>query len=95
MLWVGALVFVLTAGAITLLGFRRYFRNRWVYHEDWSGSADAVHTEALVTKMKLGAGNHTVSVFETNGKNRVLIEGPATDSERKRLLRYLKAEGFI
>jgi hypothetical protein len=95
MLSVGALTLVLAVAAIMLIGFRRYYRERWIFQGDWETSTPSNQPEVLVTKMKMGAGNHTVSVFESEGKNRVLIEGQASDREKKRLLRYLKSEGFI
>ena|GEM_PF-6025531 len=98
MLSVGALTLIVFVAAITLIGFRRYYRERWTFQGNWSESSSSSPcpvSESLITKIKMGSGNNTVSVFETNGKSHVLIEGPASDKEKKRLLRYLKSEGFI
>lgn len=95
MLSVGALTLVIAVAAITLIGFRRYLRERWIYQENWAASPTPEKSDALVAKMKVGSNNNTVSVFESGGKSHVLIEGHASEQEKKRLLRYLKSEGFI
>lgn len=95
MLTIGTVALLVAVGSITLIGFRRYYRERWTFQGDWSAPSPSQQPESLVTRMKMGSDQNTVSVFESDGKSRILIEGRVSDREKKRLIRYLKSEGFI
>jgi hypothetical protein len=48
-----------------------------------------------VLKLKMSVEGKQVAIVELNGRDIVRFEEPVTDAEKKRILDYLKVEGFI
>jgi hypothetical protein len=68
---------------------RRANENAAVY------AANVYKKPELVAQFKVKDGEQTVSVLESEGKRFLRVNGELTWKERLKMLRYLKAEGFM
>lgn len=57
--------------------------------------SDAVACGELVAQFKVNQGKQVVSLLESDGKRFIHVDGVLTASERARMVRYLKSEGFM
>jgi len=49
----------------------------------------------LIAQFKVNQGKQVVSVLESDGKRFIHVVGDLTPSERTKMIRYLKSEGFM
>ena len=56
---------------------------------------DAASCGELVAQVKVRQGKQVVSVLEADGKRFIHIDGNLSESERAKMVRYLKSEGFM
>lgn len=49
----------------------------------------------LIAQFKVNQGKQVVSVLESDGRRFIHVEGDLTPSERSKVVRYLKSEGFM
>lgn len=56
---------------------------------------DAASCGELVAQFKVKQGKQVVSVLEADGRRFIHIDGTLSESERARMVRYLKSEGFM
>jgi hypothetical protein len=56
---------------------------------------DAASCGELVAQFKVNQGKQVISVLEADGKRFIHVDGDLSAPERAKMVRYLKAEGFM
>ena len=56
---------------------------------------DAITYGELIAQFKVNHGKQVVSVLESDGKRFIHVAGELSLSERTKMVRYLKSEGFM
>jgi len=49
----------------------------------------------LIAQFKVNRGKQVVSLFESEGKRFIHVDGELSPKERTKMVRYLKSEGFM
>jgi hypothetical protein len=56
---------------------------------------EAITYGELIAQFKVNSGKQVVSVLESEGKRFIHVVGDLTPTERTKMVRYLKSEGFM
>ncbi len=56
---------------------------------------DAITYGELIAQFKVNQGKQVVSVLESDGKRFIHVVGELSPTERSKMVRYLKSEGFM
>lgn len=56
---------------------------------------DAITYGELIAQFKVNQGKQVVSVLESDGKRFIHVVGELSPTERTKMVRYLKSEGFM
>ncbi len=57
--------------------------------------SDAMACGELVAQFRVNKGKHVLSVLEADGKRFIHVNGELSATERTKMVRYLKSEGFM